>query len=77
MKQAGQPTNQWFASVFAVSCILTGLPEEIKDPELITFLIDMMDPGLRAALSTDTHDLSNKIKAGTVVEANSETFAKW
>ncbi len=77
MKQAGQPTNQWFASVFAVSRILTGLPEEIKDPKLITFLVDAMDSGLRAALSTDAHDLSNKIKVGTAVEANSETFAKW
>ncbi len=77
MKQDGQPINQWFVNVFTVCHILTGLLEEIKDPKLITFLVDAMDPGLCQALSTETHELSNKIKAGTTKADDDETFAKW
>ncbi len=47
MRQNGLPSKQWFVNVFAVSLILTGLPEEIKDAELITFLVNAMDAGLR------------------------------
>ncbi len=77
MKQDGQPMNQWFVNIFAACCILTGLPEEIKDPELITFLIDAMDPGLCQALFMETHELSKKINAGTAKADDDETFAKW
>ncbi|KAK0235655.1 hypothetical protein EDD85DRAFT_953486 [Armillaria nabsnona] len=77
MRQNGLPLKQWFVNVFAASHILTGLPEEIKDAKLITFLINAMDAGLRTSLTTETHELSNKIKAGTANNTNGETFAKW
>ncbi|KAK0183841.1 hypothetical protein F5146DRAFT_1146697 [Armillaria mellea] len=76
IKQDGLSTNQWFINVFSACHILAGLLEEIKDPELITFLVDAMDPGLCHALSTETNELSNKIKAGTIKADDSETFAK-
>ncbi len=77
MRQNSLPSKQWFVNMFAASHILTGLPEEIKNSELITFLIDAMDTGLHTLLTMETHKLSNKIKAGTTNHANGETFVKW
>ncbi len=77
MKQNGSPSKTWFVNVFSARCILTGFPEEIKDAELMGFLLAAMDRGLYSALHPEAHSLANLIKSNTVDPAKGKTFSKW
>ncbi len=77
MKQNGSPSKTWFINVFSARCILAGLPEEIKDAELMGFLLAAMDRGLYSALRPEAHSLANLIKSDTADPAKGKTFSKW
>ncbi|PBK83034.1 hypothetical protein ARMGADRAFT_1089776 [Armillaria gallica] len=77
MKQDGSPSKTWFVNVFSMCRILAGLPEEIKDAELMGFLLVTMDHSLYSALKPEAHSLANLIKSDTADATKGEMFAKW
>ncbi len=65
MKQNGSPLKMWFINVFSACRILAGLPKEIKNAELMSFLLAAMDCSLYSALKPEAHSLANLIKSDT------------
>ncbi len=77
MKQNSSPSKTWFINVFSACHILAGLPEEIKNTELMGFLLVVMDRGLYSALHPEAHSLANLLKSDTMDPAKGKTFSKW